>query len=260
MITTIGMFRGYFYHNNAILPSLKISVYAASRNACNCVSIAGNDQITILETRQRDRIEAVILRFAAALARLESIGYRGDTAVTQYAKCRKAINRFLRNNRIGAIGHVSCIDRRSRIAESPDGDDLAAAIVAASADRLACICDLLGHEPTSVTARSMSNDRVASMQAFLQVNAKFELHYFATFDDGPVEHELWIEGSEGSLRTDGNSVWWRKRGWPVFIPTRIGLFGAASKSRSEDTGESRLVSAILRSERDRETVGLANAK
>ncbi len=178
--------------------------------------------------------------------------------MTQYAKCRKAINRFLHKERIGAIGHISCIDRRSRIAESPDENDLATGVAVASADRLAGICDLLGHEPVSVTAKSTSNDRVTSLQAFLQVNAQFGIHYFATFDEGPREHELWIEGSEGSLRTDGNSVWWRKRGWPVFIPTRIGLFGAASTSRSEDAGDSQLVAAILKSERDRETVSLVN--
>ena len=226
--------------------------------------IASQSQETITsqysESRERDCIEAVILRVPTALSGLDSIGYRGITTVTQYARCRKAINRFLRKDRIGAIGHVSCIDRHSRIAETPDGNDLTVAFAAASADRLGGICDLLGHEPKSVTARSMSNNRVASLQAFLQVDAQFELHYFATFDDGPIEHELWIEGSEGSLRTDGNSVWWRKRGWPVFIPTRIGLFGAASRSRSEGTGESRLVAAILRSERDRETVSLANAE
>lgn len=171
--------------------------------------------------------------------------------MTQYAKCRKAINRFLQKGRIGAIGHISCIDRRSRVAESSD-------IAAASANSLAGICDLLGHEPASVIVRSQQNDRVASLQAFLQVSSQIGIHYFATFGDGPREHELWIEGSEGSLRTDGNSVWWRKRGWPVFIPTRIGLFGAASNSRTKSPGDSQLVAAILQSERDRATVSLAN--
>jgi len=178
--------------------------------------------------------------------------------VTQYAKCRKAINRFLHKNRIGAIGHISCIDRRSCIAEAPNENTLATDIAAASAGCLAGICDLLGYEPASVTARLTHNDRVTSLQAFLHVNSQIGIHYFATFDDGPREHELWIEGSEGSLRTDGNSVWWRKRGWPVFIPTRIGLFGATSKSRSGGVGDSQLVAAILKSEHDRETVSLAN--
>jgi hypothetical protein len=178
--------------------------------------------------------------------------------VTQYAKCRKAINRFLQKHRIGAIGHISCIDRRSRISDSPGENGLATDIAAASADRLAEICDLLGYEPASVTVQSQRNERVTSLQAFLQVNSQTGIHYFATFGDGPREHELWIEGSEGSLRTDGNSVWWRKRGWPVFIPTRIGLFGTASKSRSEGVGGSQLVAAMLKSERDRETVSMAN--
>jgi hypothetical protein len=202
-------------------------------------------------------MEVAILRVPTALAGLESIGHRGITAVTQYAKCRKAINRFLHKNRIGAIGHISCIDRCSRIVESPDENNPATAV--ASADHLAAICDLLGHQPVSVTAKSTSNDRVTSLQAFLQVNSQTSIHYFATFGDGPREHELWIEGSEGSLRTDGNSVWWRKRGWPVFIPTRIGLFGTRSKARPEDGRDSQLAAAILKSERNRETVSLAKS-
>ena len=170
--------------------------------------------------------------------------------VVQYARCRKAIDRFLKKGRIGAIGHVSCIDRQPRIAAND--------IAAASAGRLEGICNLLGQEPAAVTARSRQNERVTSLQACLQVNSQTSIHYFATFGDGPQEHELWIEGSEGSLRTNGSSVWWRKRGWPVFIPARIGLFGAASKPLSEYAGDGQLVAAILKSERDRETVSLAN--
>jgi hypothetical protein len=178
--------------------------------------------------------------------------------VVQYARCRKAINRFLKKGRIGAIGHVSCIDRQPRIAASSGDTDPVSDIATSCAGGISEIYELLGQEPVSVTVRSRQNERVTSLQAFLQVNSQISIHYFATFGDGPREHELWIEGSEGSLRTDGNSVWWRKRGWPVFIPTRIGIFGAASKPLSECAGDGQLVAAILRSERDRETVSLAN--
>ena len=171
--------------------------------------------------------------------------------MTQYAKCRKAINRFLQQDRIGAIGHISCVDRRPRIAESAD-------IAAMGASSLEEICDLLGYEPTAVTVQSQRNERVTSLQAFLHVSSQTGIHYFATFGDSPREHELWIEGSKGSLRTDGNSVWWRKRGWPVFIPTRIGLFGIASRSPSKSGRDSQLAAALRKSECDRNTVSVAN--
>ncbi len=170
--------------------------------------------------------------------------------MVQYAKCRKAIDRFLKNGRIGEIGHISCIDRGSRIAAND--------IATASAGRLEGICNLLGQEPAAVTVRSQHNDRVASLQAFLQVDTQVSIHYFATFDDGLAEHELWIEGSKGSLRTNGNSVWWRKQGWPVFIPTRIGLFGSLANATSQAVAGGTLTAAIRKSDRDRETVSLVN--
>jgi hypothetical protein len=172
--------------------------------------------------------------------------------VSYYSKCRKAINRFLKNDRLGSIGHISCVDRGSRAAELSDG------LAALSARRLTSICALLDASPTSVIARSSNNDRVSSLQAFLHFGEQGGVHYFATTDDGPAETELWIEGTEGSLRTDGNSVWWRKRGWPVFIPTRIGLFGVRASSKS-GPAEADLASAIEKSVNGGGIVDLTNA-
>jgi len=120
------------------------------------------------------------------------------------------------------------------------------------------ICELLGLEAASVTARSKRDSRITSLQAFLKIDEQIGIHYFATFDDGPTEHELWIEGSEGSLRTDGNSVWWRKRGWPVFLPTRIGLLGSSSDTTSPVEAHSDLIAAILKSEGDYGNISLAS--
>ena len=177
--------------------------------------------------------------------------------MVQYAKCRKAINRFLKRDRVGEIGHISCIDRRSRTSGLSDNNDLAKDLAAASASRLVDICELLAQKPTSVTARSTHNDRVTCLQAFVKINEQIGIHYFATIDDGPCEHELWIEGSKGSLRTDGAWVWWRKRGWPVFIPTRIGLFGAPSDTYSQLALVDELALAIVRSAGGEGTVSVA---
>jgi len=49
------------------------------------------------------------------------------------------------------------------------------------------------------------------------------VHYSAGWRAAVESHCLWIEGVKSSLRTDGGRVWWRNRGWHVFVPVRIGL-------------------------------------
>jgi len=176
--------------------------------------------------------------------------------VLQYAKCRKAIDRFLKSGRIGSIGHISCIDRR-QLASQEAADT--AYYARAGANQLAALCELLGQSPMLVTARTRGDSGAASLQVFLQLDEQTRIHYFATFGAAPAEHQLWIEGSDGSLQTDGNSVWWRKRGWPKFIPTRIGLFRARSDTPEADPADDSLTAAIVESIRRQETVGLADA-
>lgn len=191
-----------------------------------------------------------------AQAGLKSIGRRGITLVVQYAKCRKAIGRFLRQDRIGAIGHVSCVDRRSRAAGLTAAGSELKDLAAVSASQLTGICALLGLTPNSVTARSTHNDRITSLQAFLKINEQVGVHYFATEGAGPSEHELWIEGAKGSLRTDGNSVWWRKGGWPVFVPIRIGIVGVPAESKSQLADYKDMTAAIERSAGGEGTVSI----
>ena len=177
----------------------------------------------------------------------------------QYAKSRKAIDRFLSSGRIGSIGHISCVDRRPRPPVPSAAEDEFAAIVAIGASQLAQICDLLGLSPETVTARVTPDSGTTCLQVFLQLDQRTVVHYFATFDDDPCGHELWVEGFGGSLKTDGNSVWWRKRGWPKFLPVRIGIFGTRSKG-PDPAAPDVLVKAIADSARSREVVGIARSQ
>ncbi|MGI9220164.1 MAG: hypothetical protein ACR2QS_03905 [Woeseiaceae bacterium] len=176
--------------------------------------------------------------------------------MVQYAKCRKAVDRFLKSGRIGSIGHISCIDRRPLASQEAVGTAHYARV---GASQLAALCELLDRSPMLVTARTREEAGAASLQVFLQLDEQTRVHYFATFDAAPAEHQLWIEGSDGSLQTNGNSVWWRKRGWPKFIPTRIGLLSARSEMPAADPVGDSLTAAIVDSISRQETVGLANA-
>ena len=165
----------------------------------------------------------------------------------QYAKCRKSINRFLLNGRLGDIGHISCIDRRTSQTSGPDANAALDELAGVTTGYLADICQLLAHDPVSVMASYSQRDGMANLQAFLATDGAVDVHFFATSGDYCDEHELWLEGSQGSLRTDGNRVWWRKRGWPVFIPVRFGWFGGGRSTRAGDVPAGGLADAIIRS-------------
>jgi hypothetical protein len=45
-------------------------------------------------------------------------------------------------------------------------------------------------------------------------------------------HELWIDGERGVLRTDGRLIWFRKTGWPRFVPVAVSFGGWADASLS----------------------------
>jgi hypothetical protein len=60
------------------------------------------------------------------------------------------------------------------------------------------------------------------------------IHYTGTTDTPSNEHLLWLEGSKGSVKTDTKRVWWRKKGWPIFVPIQPGFGPADSALVSPD--------------------------
>jgi predicted dehydrogenase len=134
------------------------------------------------------------------------------------------LQQCLRQGKIGALTHVSCIDRRLR----PDTrDDLAGVeyaqllnVAVHDFDSLRRIFDL---QPVSVIARCTSpswspHRHGATTEAFVQLSGELHLHYYGSLASNRTEHSLWVEGQQGVLWTNRARVWYRKRGWPVFLP------------------------------------------
>ena len=126
-----------------------------------------------------------------------------------------------------------------------------------TADQLSEICRLLACNPVSVMAQSSKRDGIEVMQAFLTTDAGTGVHYFGTLGDERDEHDLWLEGANGSVRTDGNRVSFRNRGWPVFIPVRFGLFGGGSAKQAGGAADDSLANAIQRSAEQRSPCAIA---
>jgi hypothetical protein len=106
-------------------------------------------------------------------------------------------------------------------------------------------------------AQSSKRGGVEVMQAFVTTDNGAGVHYFGTLGDDRDEHDLWLEGADGSVRTDGNRVAWRNRGWPIFIPVRLGLFGGGRSKNASAAGHEEIVIAVQRSAEQRSPCAIA---
>lgn len=157
--------------------------------------------------------------------------------------------RLLRAGRIGTVTHVSCVDRRARAVESLGAGEIDyVQLLAYGADHLAWIRDLLGVDPVRIMARCgrapwQSKPHGTLTEAFLEMASGVHVQYHGSLLANRDHHELWIDGERGVLRTDGRLVWFRKSGWPRFVPV------AASRRRWADASSSPSARAAARRER-----------
>ena len=135
----------------------------------------------------------------------------------RYHRCAAILGRYLNSGRLGAIGHVSITDRRELPTVAAPNQWLAV-----GAGQIAAASRLFGMEPTSVMAR-FSGEGQSVTEVFVELQRQVRVQYFGSASTGSAEHNLWIEGANGSLRTDGRTVWWRKRGWRFFAPVQAGF-------------------------------------
>ncbi len=165
---------------------------------------------------------------------LESLVREKDCAVylpvrDRYARCRKLMKRFLSSGRLGSIGHVSCLDNTHP--DSQPAGESAGQLSRNAIAHFQSLRSILDATPTKVMARLSSDG--GETEAYLEFDGHLRVHYTGASRTGIDSHELWIEGSEGSLRTDGRSVWWRKRGWHIFAPVKFSLLGRDAEIGSE---------------------------
>jgi hypothetical protein len=148
------------------------------------------------------------------------------------------IARLLRAGRIGTVTHVSCVDRRARGVESFGSAEVEyLQLLAYGADHLARVRDLLGVDPVRVMARCgrmpWQFERHGSLTAaFLEMASGVHVQYHGSLASSHDHHELWIDGERGVLRTDGRLIWFRKTGWPRFVPVAASFRGWTDASSS----------------------------
>jgi predicted dehydrogenase len=169
----------------------------------------------------------------AEAAQVLDVARRAGGVIMVAQPCRftrngRELRRLVQAGKVGTITHVSCLDRRSRPAS---GNDLAHGdypqlwdVAAQHFDSLRAV---LAANPVSVMARcgnapGSEYRHGSTTEALLEMDGNVHVQYHGSLTANRDEHVLWIEGQAGVLRTDGVRIWWRKRGWPVFLPIRWG--------------------------------------
>jgi hypothetical protein len=117
--------------------------------------------------------------------------------------------------------------------------------------RLENLCVLFGAQPVRVMARCGD----ATSEVFLELAGNLQIQYFGALGASHDEHRLWVEGRRGSLRAEGAFLWWRKRGWPRFLPWGLLLGSQLNAGAGQDSA---LREAILRSSEQGKVVELAS--
>ena len=112
------------------------------------------------------------------------------------------------------------------------------------------LCALFGAQPVRVMARCAE----ATSEVFLELEGNLQIQYFGALGASHDEQSLWVEGPRGSLRAEGAILWWRKRGWPKFLPWGLQLHSQWNAGEGLDPA---LRAAILRSSEQGKVVELA---
>jgi predicted dehydrogenase len=159
---------------------------------------------------------------------------------------------LVRGGRIGGVTQVSFVDRRT----PPSGAPASAHVPYAQLDDAAgphfdSLCAILGAAPVSVVARATRAawspyDHGSTTEVIIEMTDGVRVQYHGSLTSNRSERAVWIDGASGVLWADLSRVWWRKRGWPVFVPI-LGRRGAAGATQADGRawGRTLIDSAIL---------------
>ncbi len=170
-----------------------------------------------------DTINLAVLAKLAEVARQRNrliVPAREDTTGPIATRLRSLLGK------VGRISHVSYSDRR--LWSDLDGNTADVPYLQLTRfglDNLESLRSLFPGNPLRVMARCSrapwsSAAPCTTTEVFLELEGNIHVQYFGSATSSRREQSLWIEGDRGSLRSDGAAVWWRKRGWPRFVPWR----------------------------------------
>lgn len=182
----------------------------------------------------------------AALARLAQARDR-PLALAREDPGQPRLQRLLA--KVGVVSHVSYVDRRPPPAAGDGtGDHPYGQLTSFALDHFESLRRLFGQEPVRIMARCgrLPWREGATTEAFLELEDNTHVQYYGSTAASREERSVWIEGSRGSLRLDGPGIWWRRRGWPRFVPWRWRLRSGVDPERRWADGATGVLSDVAR--------------
>jgi predicted dehydrogenase len=144
----------------------------------------------------------------------------------RYIPTDQSLCQLIKEGRVGKLLSATCIARRRRPGKGTFlGTMNYPQITDVGVHNFDSLRYILGINALAVTCR-VSNPpwsdyrHGAVTEALIEMERDVAVQYMGTLTSDRDEYSLWVEGEDGILWTDRKRLWWRKKGWPLFIPIR----------------------------------------
>src|SRR5215468_3183527 len=147
----------------------------------------------------------------------------------RFFAAERTVGQWLAANRLGRIATVVCVDRRNQPPSEQGpwvGNMDYPQLVEIAVHHFDSFRYLFRRNAVSISACLFNPPGSlyrsgAATEALIEMEGKLQIAYFGTLVSHRYEYSLLIEGENGSLWTDRKRVWWRKKGWPFFLPVKL---------------------------------------
>jgi hypothetical protein len=152
-----------------------------------------------------------------------------------------ALAHLLRRGRVGTITHVSLVDHRTNAGAPRDGSHVNyVQLRTVGIYAFETVRRVLGVNPVNIVARCTpapwpEQQHGVITEAIVEMEGNIHVQYHGSLTSNCDEYALRIDGDRGVLRSSRRSIWWRKRGWPMFVPIWSTLPGRTLEQRQPGT-------------------------
>lgn len=144
----------------------------------------------------------------------------------RFAPAERTVREVIRGGLLGPLTSVTCHARRCRPGAGTSLEDVPyAQVLETGVHHFDSLRSMLGRNAVSIVAR-VANTAGSGYQhgaistALIDMDDGVPIEYLGTLTSHRDEYHLRVEGTHGSLATDGQRVWWRRKGRRFFWPVR----------------------------------------
>jgi hypothetical protein len=199
---------------------------------------------------------------------------RTDVQTARLGRAERALGRLLRRGHVGAITHVSVVDHQTNAGTPRDARPVAPVayvqLRTAGIRAFEALRSVLGVDPVAIVARSTTapwceQQHGTLTEAVIEMKGNVRVLYHGSLVSNRDEYTIRVDGDRGVLRSSRWGIWWRKRGWPAFVPIWATVLPGRTHERrrpganTEDSlWSAAMTDAVIQSDRTGRVVRLAD--